>query len=849
MDVSSLYTETAIAEPTAEVSPDTPCEHCQLPVGSHPEGEGPFFCCTGCMLVYDALQTAGLGNTYYNLKKLTPDLQPARPAKTKVDKLRLSEIDTETFLEAHTQPVGNGHRTVTFFLDGVHCAACVWLVERMPFEVAGVSSARLDLSRARLALQFDPSQVKLSEVATWLAQFGYTAHPAHEENSARRSGVERRLLIKMGISWAIAGNVMLFAFSLYAGLDNSGDTSLTTGARWASFFLALIAVGYGGSEFFQKAWASMKLSLRMGSLKHLHMDTPISLGILVGFSHSAWATITGAGEIWFDSITVLIAALLTARWLQLRSRRLAGDASDRLLDLIPTMARLTSRFTGANELDILQEPLLVRVDQLQRGEVVEVPAGEVIPVDGTIVSGSSTVDKSVLTGESRPEKLEEGMWIEAGVTNLESPVQIRVEAAGDKTRVGKLMNWIRSGAEKRAPVVLLADRLSGYFVITLLLVAAATALGWMVVDPSQTVPRVVALLVISCPCALGMATPLAMAVAAGRAARVGVFIKSDEATQQLNEVDAVVLDKTGTLTEGRMSVVDWVGDADALEYARLIESMSNHPVARAIRLSDKSLASCDLTRETVSGFKVVAGSGVLGTVVGHEVLVGSPDWVDSQAKSDPVLEEKLQHYAEQGYTPIAIAMDGVLKTAIAVGDGMRQDADELIRMLQSAGKDVFLLSGDHEAVVQSVAGSLGIERENARGGVSPEGKKAFLDTLRSRGYKTIAMVGDGVNDAVALQTADVGIAVEGGSMPSQVAADVFLTRGGLKPIVQSMEGAGRVMGVIRRNLTFSLVYNILGASAAILGLVTPLVAAIAMPISSLVVVIASITQRTFLSTE
>lgn len=838
---ASPYTEA-----TLEVTPATPCAHCQLPVGPHPVGEGPWFCCSGCMLVHDALQQAGFSETYYNLKKLTPDLQPTKPAQTGTDLLRLSEIDTPTFLEAHTRPAEHGARTVTFFLDGVHCAACVWLVERMPYEVEGVTSARLDLSRALLKLQFHPEKVRLSEVATWLAQFGYSAHPAHEERSARRSGVERKLLIKTGISWAIAGNVMLFAFSLYAGLDGSSDTTLETGARWASFVLALVSVGYGGSEFFRKAWSSIKLSVRLGHLKHLHMDTPISLGILVGFGHSAWATISGAGEIWFDSITVLIAALLTARWLQLRSRRLAGDASDRLLDLIPTMARQTVRLGADHVPEELNTPVLVRVDQLRRGEVVEVPAGEVVPVDGTVVRGDSTVDKSVLTGESRPEKLETGMWIEAGVTNLESPVFVRVAAAGDNTRVGKLMRWIRSGEAQRAPVVLLADRLSGYFVGTLLLVALATLVGWLLVDPEQVAPRLVSLLVISCPCALGMATPLAMAVAAGRAARVGVFIKSDEATQQLNEVDAVVLDKTGTLTEGRMSVVDWAGDRAGLAYAQALEQQSNHPVARAIRLVDEVPAACRVDAARVTEFRAVAGCGVIGSFEQRVVLVGSPEWVGSQAASDTALDAKLLAFARSGYTPIAIAVDGKLVTAIAVGDRIRSDANDLIRSLQAEGKDVFLLSGDHHAVVQHVATELGISPEYAHGGVGPEDKKLFLENLRARGYKTILMVGDGVNDAVALQAADVGIAVEGGSMPSQVAADVFLTRGGLKPIVDSIKGAGRVMRVIRRNLGFSLLYNILGASAAILGFVTPLVAAIAMPISSLIVVLASITQRTFI---
>lgn len=828
------------------VQPDAPCAHCGLPVGSHPVGDDPYFCCTGCVIVYDALNSAGYGETFYQLRDLTPDRKAVKPAQVKVDALRVSELDTEAFLEEHTQHLTNGNRSVELFLDGVHCAACVWLVERMPFEVSGVKRTRLDLPRARLTLDFDPDAIRLSEVAEWLARFGYIAYPARQEGVNQRTATERRLLIKMGICWALAGNVMLFAFALYSGLDQASDTSLLTGARWASFILAIVSVGYGGSEFFRKAWASIKVSWQAGSLRHLHMDTPISLGILVGFGHSAWATITGKGDVWFDSITVLIAALLTARWLQLRSRRLAGDASERLLALIPSMAR---RIARAGDESPPNEFEMVRASMLQVGDLVEVPAGEVFPVDGVVVAGSSTVDKAVLTGESRPEKLEMGMKIEAGATNLRASVRVKVEAAGDETRVGKLLAWIRDEASRQAPVVLLADRLSGYFVGGLLTLAALTAIGWMMVDASAVAPHVVALLVISCPCALGMATPLAMAIAAGRAARKGIFIKSDEATQQLTEVNVVALDKTGTLTEGRMTLINWAGDESALDLAAALESQSNHPIAQAL-IKARGVCTIDGApvddQPDVTLFESIAGSGVAGYVNGLHVAAGKPDWVVNESISDATLEAVLNDYAKAGYTPVAVAVEGRLVAALAIGDRIRAEAKDMVEQLSASGKDIYLISGDHEAVVQHVAEVLGIPPSHAMGGVSPEDKKVFVDTLRTKPGRVIAMVGDGVNDAVALQAADVGIAVQGGSAPSLVAADVFLTRDGLAPITDALTGAHQVMRVVKRNLGISLVYNIIGASAAILGLVTPFVAAVAMPVSSLIVVASSIMQRSFI---
>ena len=853
---------------TTEISPDTPCVHCGLPVGRYPVGAGPYFCCTGCRMVHQALHTAGFDETFYRLRDLAPAHSALRPAQTTADDLHLFELDTDAFLEQHTRAVGEGVRSVELFLDGVHCAACVWLVERLPYEVAGVLEARLDLPRARLTLRFDPERAKLTEVARWLAQFGYVAHPSRQQGMTRRTEAERRLLIKMGICWALAGNVMLLAFALYAGLEATNDASLATAARWASLVLATVSVVYGGSEFFRRSWASLKLAVRVRHFRSLHIDTPISLGLLAGFGHSAWATVSGRGDVWFDSITVLIAALLSARWLQLRSRRLAGDTTERLLSLLPSMARRVMTVTNVegrmskgthpqetnhSTRDTRHSSLeIIRLEEVRQDDLIEVPAGEVFPIDGVIESGTSTVNNAVLTGESRPESVGPGMRVEAGATNLSAPLRVRVQAAGARTRVGKLLAWIRSQEAQQAPVVLLADRLSGFFVLGVLLLALITAVVWLSFAPSEALPHVVALLVISCPCALGMATPLAMAVASGRAARAGIFIKSDEATEQLTAVDTVVLDKTGTLTEGRLTLLDYDGDDDALDLAAALETHSNHPIAAALV---QARVACRLDGQapdlpSVDAFEAIAGEGLRGWVNERDVAVGRPAWIAGlTGPLPPVFADKLAGYAAQGHTPVAVAVDGRCAAVLAFGDRLRETSKAVIETLHASGKDVYLLSGDHVDVVRSVAETLGIPSAQAFGNVSPEQKRAFVSTLQHLRQRTVAMIGDGVNDAAALQAADVGVAVQGGSTPSLVAADVFLTREGLTPVATLLSGTKRVMRVIRRNLGFSLAYNIVGAGAAMLGLITPLAAAVAMPLSSLVVVISSIIQRPFASSD
>lgn len=816
--------ERPVAEVAAAPAPEAPCAHCGLPVGAAPVGEGPYFCCTGCAVVHEALRAAGLDAGYYRLRELGDTRQPAaRPVRAD----RAAELDTQPFLDKHTRLLPDGTRQVTLFLDGVHCAACVWLVERLPFEKPGITSARLDLSRAQLTLAFDPAQVRLSEVAAWLARFGYDTHPARLDGVQGRTEAERRLLVKLGVCWALAGNAMLLAFALYSGLEGEAGP-LAHFARVISLLLATGSMLYGGPEFFRRAWASVRQAWQRQSLRGLHMDTPISIGILGGYAHSAWATVTGQGEVWFDSIMVLIAALLTARWLQLRARRLAGNASDRLLSLVPATAR---RVSDDGHVEV------VHTDELAVGDRVEVPAGEVVPVDGIVVSGVSSLNNAVLTGESRPERVAPGDAVEAGATNLSTPLVIKTAAAGAQTRVGRLMVWVRDRADRKPPALLLVDRIGAYFVAGVIALSVVCFALWLPAGADRAVHNLVALLVISCPCALGMATPLSYAVGVGRAARRGLFVKREDALETLTHTTCVVFDKTGTLTEGSLALAAWKGDADALSRAAALERASNHPIARALTAAGR--APMPDPEDVV----VTAGAGLTGRVEGVRVAVGKPDWITQQANFSPAQRETLADYAARGLTPVAVAIEDEVAAVLGFGDTLRGDAAPFISELQAAGIVVHLLSGDHEAVVRRVGTELGLPADAVRGGVSPEDKQAFVAALATR--HTVVMVGDGVNDAAALQEAHVGIAVAGGTTASLVAADVFVTRPGLAPVRELFSGARSVTSVVRTGLTLSLLYNAGGALAAVAGLVTPLVAAVAMPASSLAVVGLAILQRSF----
>ncbi|MEM9666833.1 MAG: heavy metal translocating P-type ATPase [Bacteroidota bacterium] len=823
----------AVSTPPPASSIEAACAHCGLPVGAHPvrsDEDALAFCCTGCAVVYEALAGLGWGETYYRLKAMKADTQAPMPAQTSVDALALAELDTDTYLQAHTHETSDGLRETRWFLDGVHCVACLWLVERLPTEVSGVHAASLDLARAQLRLVFDPERVRLSEVARWLARFGYRAHPVRTHRVLARSAEERSLLIRMGVTWALAGNVMLLAFTLYSGLDAAADAALYQAARVGSFLVSVPALLYGAAPFFRRAWASLRLAVAQRDVRMLHMDTPIALGLSIGWGHSAWAALTGQGEIWFDSLTVLVAALLTARWLQLRSQRLARDASERLLALLPSMVRHV-RADGTLE--------LIAVEELRPGDVVEVPPGEVIPVDGRVTEGVSALNRAVLTGESEAVPCDVGDAVEAGATNLQAPLQVRVEAAGAQSRVGRLMAWVRDQEDQRPEVVLWIDRWGGVFVAVVLALAMLTAAAWWWLAPGQAYPHVVALLVITCPCALSMATPLFISVATGRAARQGIFVKSAAATERLTQVQAVVLDKTGTLTEGQLALVEWEGPDEVLDAAATLEQAVPHPIAVALLQDRFPGEACALT--AAPSVRVTTGQGVEGWFHEQHIIVGRPAWVLSRAAATPAQQSRLADVAARGMTPVAVARDGQVAAVLGFADRIRPDVAHVIAQWQAAGLAVHLLSGDHPDVVQRVADQLGIR--HASGQATPEDKRAYVDALQER--QVVAMVGDGVNDAAALRAADIGIAVQGGATASLVAADVFLVRPGLQPVADVVQGAGTVMRGVRRMLQFSLVYNIGGAAAAMLGLVTPVVAAVAMPISSLVVVLAAVFQRSY----
>jgi Cu2+-exporting ATPase len=619
---------------------------------------------------------------------------------------------------------------------------------------------------------------------------------------------------------------MLLALALYSGMFGGLQAEYAVFFRWLSMIVGLVALAWPGSLFFRGAWAAIRT-------RTPHLDLPIAIGLGVGAVSGVICTVLNVGDIYFDSLTVLVFLLLVGRWVQYRQQRGAADALELLFALTPSSARLVED-DGVREIPI---------EAVQPDTLLEVRAGDSIPADGTVAFGQSLVDQSLLTGESRPVTVRVGDGVCAGTVNLSSVLRIRAKTAGTATRVGKLMQLVQECARRRPAIIRFADRIAGWFVAVVFVLAAITVVAWAPFDPAAAANNATALLIVTCPCALGLATPLAVTVAIGRAARCRILVKGGDALERLARAGRMLLDKTGTITFGKTRVARWCGAEWAKSFAAALEAHSNHPVARAFV---EAFADLWDRETTVTRAVHTLSGGMEGEVDGHQVVVGSPAFVDAQRFAAPDWIEEFEHKATSDVlTPIRIAIDGQIVACAGLGDAARPDSADAIETLRSLGWNVGVLSGDHPEVVKQVAQQVGIEPAAARGSATPEDKLAII--IESRQCGPVAMVGDGVNDAAALGAATVGIAVHGGAEASLAAADIYLNRPGLGPLVELVQAARGMMRTIRRSLAISLVYNGVAAGLAMAGIINPLVAAILMPISSFTVITLAFSQRSFAS--
>ena len=784
-----------------------PCAHCGSPAPANTRG-GPAYCCNGCEVAHASV--AMLSCPVANQSPLTQKQSdaPASPAA--------QVLDAPEFLAQHARVDAAGVANIELAIRGMHCASCVWRIEALPEQLTGVIESRVQFRRGRLSLAFDSTRISLGAIAHRLELMGYAVGPVSQAASVQRRDQERTAMIRMAVAGACAGNAMLLAFALYAGLFDGMAPVYREAFRWGSLAVTGIALLWPGMVFFRSAWAA----IRTGSI---NLDGPIALALLAGGVWSTASTITGHGEVYFDSVSVLIFALLVGRYVQQRQQRWAADSVELLFSLTPQSARRI-KANGAVE--------VIPTQSLEVGDLVEILAGDSFPCDGRIVSGHTSIDTSLLTGESLPRSCEVGDDVFAGAVNIASTVRCTTTASGTETRVARLMALVEDNSSRKAPIVQFADKVGSIFLTGMLLLAAATFIFWFNTGVLPAMENAVALLVVTCPCALGLATPLAFTLAIGRAARQGILIKGGDAVQHMAGTAGILfLDKTGTITDGKMSVVHWSGSQKLANTVAAIERGSTHPVGVALAAMTQHIPGS--VEDSIQSVTNVPGSGIRAQVGFSEVMIGSEAFARASATHLPFdLLASAASWATQGLTPVYVVVDGILSAVAAVGDTIRKDSCDVIRDLRTMGWDCRILSGDNPGVVRHVAGVCGIT--DARGGVTPEEKLAIVAAAAAQG-RTV-MVGDGVNDAAALAAAHVGISVHGGAEASLAAADIYLANPGLSSMLTLIRGSRHTLRTIKVTLAASSLYNIVAATVAMTGHMHPIIAALVMPLSSLTAV-------------
>jgi Cu2+-exporting ATPase len=778
------------------------CYHCGLPVAEPGRWRSPVlgaareFCCAGCEAVASTIVAGGF-EQYYAMRSQAA-ARPAAPADAAAydDPLAQAQFSCASALN---------ERSATLILEGIRCAACLWLNEQALRRLPGVLRASVDYTTRRARVAWDPARIRLSELIGAIRAVGYDAFPYDPQRQEHLERAERRkALWQLFVSGLGAMQVMMYAFPAY--IDEGGGTlsrEAETLMRWASLALTAPVIVFACGPFFAGAWRELS-RLRPG------MDTPIALGIGAGFAASAWATVSGSGAVYFDSIAMLVFLLLGARYLELAARQRAARSLDRLARWSPSFAL---RLEGG-------EPVRVPAHALAAGDRILVPAGDRVPADGAVQEGRSSVDESLLTGEPLPLAKAPGSTVAAGTLNLEQPLLVRVQRAGAQTRAAAIARLVEHAAASRPRLVAAADRLAHALTWVVLAVALLAGLqsgdGWVAI----------AVLVATCPCALALAAPVALAQAAGNLLGRGVALTRSQALETLAGATDVVLDKTGTLTSGRFRIartelLGGAGEAECLALAGALEASSRHPLARAFEAAAGGAAA--------QAIRNVPGMGVEATAGGRRVRIGSEDFCRELAGALPCMDAP-----GEATTQVYLADERGWLAVFHVEDQLREGAHEAVAALRAAGLRVHLLSGDRPAAVAALAARLGIA--SARGGALPQDKFAAIERLQAEG-RVVAMVGDGLNDAPVLARADVSFAMGSGADAAQCRADFVLLKDSLDGLNNAIAQARRVMRIVRQNFAWALAYNALALPLAASGWIGPWEAAIGMAASSFIVVL------------
>ena len=785
----------------------TGCFHCGEPVSTGSDftleikGIAQPMCCPGCQAVAQTILECGLASYYEHRTApgIKGELVPSElAALTHYD---LAEVQQEFVTETGTL------REIQLSVEGLTCAACAWLIERHLMGLAGLHYVNVNTTTHRARIKWDPDRLSLSDILKGFAKIGYRAYPfqTHSQEALYAREV-RSYMFRMALAGLGSMQVMMCAVALYMDFFISVEEEFMIYFKWISLLLSTPIMIYSAQPFYAGAWRS----LRQG---HLSMDVSVSLALIGAFVASIWATVFNTGEVYYDSITMFVFFLLLGRLLELRARRKASESSSNLARLVPIMA---TRIDADGEHEVAAKTLRV-------GDRVRVLAGATLPADGIITLGQASLNEAMLTGEQLPLLKQAGDPVFAGTISTDAPLEIRVNHPIEESRLAQIMRLQDSALDDKPAIAQLADVLSRHFILVLLLIAAAVWTFWHFHAPERAFWVTLSVLVATCPCALSLATPTALTSATAHLTRSGILLRRGHVLDVLTRANRIVMDKTGTLTTGNISLVGVqplaeLGEDECLAIARALEAYSEHPIARAFR----SKGADDAVLLAASGVTPVIGHGIEGRIAGKHYRIGSARWLGLSDKQNAA--QGLAIYLADETRPLA---------RFTLADTVRADAGALIQAFKASGLQTTILTGDSSPQADTVARELGVD-ELVKG-VTPDGKLAYLKARETAGDISI-MVGDGINDAPVLAGAHASFAMAGGTDLAKNSADAILLADDLSRLLTARTLALRTRRIIQENFAWSIGYNLLVLPLAASGWLPPYLAAAGMSLSSLIVV-------------
>jgi Cu2+-exporting ATPase len=800
------------------------CFHCGLPL---PEGQKPpvldvagterEFCCHGCQAVCKAIIDAGLGD-YYRHRS---DTAVSANQKVIPDFLEQAGLYDRPEIQKGFVTTGKDWREVALLLENIRCPACLWLNEQHLRSLPGVIDVHIDDITQRARVRWDPDTIRLSQILSAITDIGYIAHPYDASRNEQLQKLRRRRSTeKLIFAGAIGMLVMNFSLATYfmAEVDSAGTLPLwIVIGRWTSMILVTLILAYSGQEFFAGALGDLR-NRRLG------MDIPVVLGLSAAYSGSLYTTITGHGEVYFDSIAMFVFFLLLARRNELGGKLKAADHLDRLARVVPRTALRIDDDGTRHE---------TAVEELLQGDLIRLLPGETVPVDGTIQSGSSSYDESLITGESTPVLRRPGEHVVAGAVNGDQPVVIRVTRTIQASTLSEIQQMVEHGLEQRPRYARLAEQAASWFVAAVLVIAAVTAWYWMRTDAQAWLPNTIAVLIVTCPCALALATPVALAVSAGRFMQIGVLPLRMQTLDDLARSDMFVFDKTGTLTAGRpvVSSVTTTGSLDreqCLDYAAAMTVDSEHPLARALRASTtEPVVTAAVTQN-------VPGSGVIARINGSEWRLGKPEFAAQGRKLPADTQDIVDTCRTSGQLLSILSDPDGVQAVITFNDPLRQGTRDMLRRLADLQVRHFaILSGDAGSSVKMLCQELDISE--CYGGMSPQEKLEWTRKRQRQGHR-IAMFGDGINDAPTLAAADVSVSFSAATDLANISSDFLILGDEPAALADARQLAQKTRRNILQNLAWAAGYNLIAVPFAAAGYIPPWGAAIGMSLSSLVVV-------------